>query len=175
MSEQKVRETIPLWLAVAITVVISLPAGLYLGKYNIPLWASFIAWAEYFALGAKPSALKLIFPSFLYGALLTGASMFVVPLLSKAMSVNLALAISLFIFVAFIVYSMRWSKTFQTGSLPLFNGISMLLAIYLTKSFPATGKALIDPWIAAGWTTLAGFFGGFLGWFNVTITFPRKV
>jgi hypothetical protein len=175
MSEQKVRETIPLWLAVAITVVLSIPFGVYLGKYNFPLWAAFIVWAEYFALGAKPSALALIYPAFSYGAIVTGASMFVTVLLAKAMDPNLALAISLFIFVAFIVYSMRWWKTLQVGSLPLFNGISMLLAIYFTGSYPAAGNALADPWIATAWTIVAGIFGGILGWFNVTITFPRKV
>lgn len=101
----KVKETIPLWLAVAITVVVSIPFGLWLGR----------------------------------------------------------------------VYSMRWSDILQKGSLPLFNGISMMLALYFSGAFPKTGDAFIDPWVAGLWTILSGWFGALLGWFNVTITFPREV
>ncbi|UWG46994.1 hypothetical protein HSRCO_0699 [Halanaeroarchaeum sp. HSR-CO] len=30
----------------------------------------------------------------------------------------------------------------------------------------------INPWIQFLWISLAGVFGGFLGWFNIQITFP---
>ena len=56
------KDTIPLWLAAAITVVVSLPFGLWLGDWNLPLWIAFIVWAEYFALGAKPKVLTTIIP-----------------------------------------------------------------------------------------------------------------
>jgi hypothetical protein len=36
------RDRVPMWLAVAITVVVSLPFGLWLGDYNLPLWVAFI-------------------------------------------------------------------------------------------------------------------------------------
>ena len=61
------RDRVPLWLAVSITVVVSLPFGLWLGDYNLALWVSFIVWAEYFVLGGKPAALKIIIPAFLIG------------------------------------------------------------------------------------------------------------
>ncbi|MDS0300565.1 hypothetical protein NDI76_17585 [Halogeometricum sp. S1BR25-6] len=32
---------------------------------------------------------------------------------------------------------------------------------------------LVNPWIRWGWISLAGIFGGFLGWFNIFITFPE--
>lgn len=171
----KTKESIPLFLAVAITVVVSLPFGLFLGKYNIPLFAAFIVWAEYFALGAKPAALKIIYPSFALGALLTGASMFATVLLAPALGMNLALAISLFVGVGLMVYIMRFSKILSDGSLPYFNGISMLLAVYLTSNYPATANALLQPWVAALWTILAGILGGLLGWFNILITFTHPV
>jgi hypothetical protein len=44
-----IKGMIPLWLAVAITVLVSMPFGLWLGKFNVALWCSFIVWAEYFA------------------------------------------------------------------------------------------------------------------------------
>jgi hypothetical protein len=166
---------------VAITVVVSLPFGLYLGNYNIPLFVAFIAWAEYFALGAKPEALKIIVPAYAVGVILTAASMFVWVLLRAYMDANLALAISLFVFVGFMVYIMKYFPVLSKGSLAYFNGISMLLAVYLTNSYPfatsdpATWDALVAPWVAGGWAILAGWLGHLLGWFNVTITFPHKV
>ncbi len=185
MAEQAVKESttknmLPLWLAVAITVVVSLPFGLWLGKWNLALFCSFIVWAEYFALGAKPDVLRVILPSFAAGTLLTSASMFLMLLLAPVLPSllapgDLAAAIALFVGVGFMVYAMRWSKTLQNGSLPYFNGISMLLALYFTGSFVSTGNALLDPWMAGLWTVLSGWLGAALGWFNVYILFPREV
>jgi hypothetical protein len=174
-TQVKTKETIPLFLAVAITVVVSLPFGLFLGKFNLPLFVAFIVWAEYFTLGAKPDALKIIYPAFILGTLLTGASMFLTVLLAPALGLNLALAVSLFIGVGLMVYIMRFSQVLSKGSLAYFNGISMLLAIYFTSSYPATANALVQPWMAVLWTCLGGILGGLLGWFNVVITFPRQV
>lgn len=171
----KVKETIPLWLAVAITVVVSLPFGLLLGIYNLALWVSFVVWAEYFALGAKAVALRTILPSFALGAALTGAAMFATVLLAPSITLNWALAVSLFVGVGLMVFIMRYSPTLGKGSLCYFNGISMLLGVYFTKSYPGlTDSLLLQPWVAALWTILSGFLGAALGWFNVTITFPRK-
>lgn len=76
----RVKETIPLWLAVAITVLVSIPFGLWLGKWSFTLWVAFIVWAEYFQYGAKPSAIKIILPSYTYGAVVTGITLFLVQL-----------------------------------------------------------------------------------------------
>jgi hypothetical protein len=177
-GETETRETIPLWLAVAITVVVSLPFGLYLGQYNLPLWVAFIVWAEYFALGAKPEALRIMLPSYAVAAALTGVIMAAVAVLAPSLPQNGALAICLFIGVAAMVYIMRYSKTLQAGSLPYFNGISMLLGVYFTSSYPTsafTTDAHLLPLVAALWAILGGVLGGVLGWFNVTITFPHPV
>lgn len=173
------KETIPLWLAVGITVVISIPFTLWLGGWNLAVWCSFIVWAEYFALGAKPKAIKTILPAFAYSAALTGLSLAAVPLLSFLPSLvtpgDLSVAAALFIGVCFMVFSMRWAKVFQEGSLPFFNGISMVLAVYFTKSYPQIASAAWAPLWAAVWTIVLGAFGAALGVFNVWLTFPRKV
>ncbi|WP_054843663.1 DUF1097 family protein [Vulcanisaeta souniana] len=73
-EEYKVVQRVPFWLAVALTVVISIPFGVFLGPpFNIALWSSFIAWAEYFAFGAVYKALKYIYTLFPLGALWGGA------------------------------------------------------------------------------------------------------
>lgn len=173
------KETIPLWLAVAITVVVSVPFSLWLGAFNFAVWCSFIVWAEYFALGAKPAALKTIIPAFSYSAILTGLTLAAIPLLGFLPSLvtpgDLAVMVALFVGVAFMVYSMRWAKVFETGSLPFFNGISMVLAIYFTSSYPQVVSGAFAPLWAAVWAILMAIFGGLLGVFNVWLTFPKKV
>lgn len=180
MSEKKVfKDTVPLWLAVAITVLVSMPFGLWLGKFNFTLWCAFIVWAEYFALGAKPAALKLMIPSFAYAAALTAIALFLVPFFSFLPSLvapgDLAASLVISICVGFMVYSMRWSKTFQDGSLPFFNGISMALAIYFSSSYPQIVTGTFAPLWAGVWTILMGCFGGLLGVFNVWLTLPKEV
>jgi hypothetical protein len=179
IQQAEYKNTLPLWLAVAITVLVSVPFTLWLGKYNFAVWCSFIVWAEYFALGTKPSVLKIMLPSFAYSATLTGLTLAAIPLLGFLPSLvvpgDLAVGVALFVGVAFMVYSMSWWKGFQDGSLPFFNGISMVLAIYFTSSYPAIVQGPFTPLWAAVWTILMGCFGALLALFNVWILFPRKV
>lgn len=172
-----IKETVPLWLAVAITVVLVMPLALWLGEYNFALWCSFIVWSEYFFLGAKPECLKLIVPTFSLGVVLTALTLWAIPLFDFLPSIrtdgDLAATVALFLGVAFMVYIMSWSEMLQAGSLPYFNGISMTLAIYFTGSFPAFGETLPAPLVAGIWTILMGAFGSLMGVFNVWLTFPR--
>ncbi len=178
-AEVTYRETIPLWLAVGITVVVSVPFTLWLGKYNMAVWVSFITWAEYFALGAKPAAVKLILPSFAYAAILTAVTLAAITYLDFMPKLHtkgdLAIIVALFVGICFMVYSMKWSTTFQKGTLPFFNGVSMVLAVYFTGSFPNVVTGHAAPLFAGVWTILLGVFGVLLALFNVWITFPRPV
>lgn len=81
----------------------------------------------------------------------------------------------LFIGVCFLVYSMKWATVFQTGSLPLFNGLSMVLAVYFTGSYPQVVAGPLEPLFAAAWTFLLALFGVGLGIFNIWLTFPKQV
>jgi len=177
---QEVKPLIPLPIAVAITVALSLPFGMLLGNYNLPLWVSFIAWAEYFAFGAKPSALKQIFIAFPFGGLVGGVTWLGLSLMIATAAPNLpfiiAVAIGNFVFVTLLVYVLFKNKLLAQSTLAAFNGLSMFLGVYFTGSYP---KVTADPYatliVAWIWASIAGIFGGILGWFNVTITFPRPV
>jgi hypothetical protein len=179
------RERVPLWLAVAITVVVSLPFGLWLGDYNLPLWVSFIVWAEYFVLGGTPAALRVIVPAYLLGVLVAlGVTTFTAALegaLDGAGLVaedDLAAFVGMFVGFCVLLYAVRWVPLplFGSASLPFFNGVSMMLGVLFTSAFisaaPAGIDPLLEPAVAAVGAGLAGLLGGFLGWFNVTILFP---
>ena len=194
MVQQETKDTIPLWLAVAITVVVSLPFGVWLGSWNIPIWASFIVWAEYFALGAKPEALRTMVPAYTLGVVAATIIMVGYMLTSKAFGTgniltvgdfsftldNFALGLACFVGFCIFIYAMKYVPVTQTGSLPYFNGISMMLGVFFTGAFShaITGSldaAILAPVVAGIGAWLAGMLGAFLGWFNVTILFPREV
>jgi len=187
--ETEKKDTIPLWLAVAITVCVALPFGIWVSQIdpklnNIPIWASFIVWAEYFALGAKPEALKTIIPAYILGVVAATIIMTAYAVMGSTLKdkmitpTDLSLFVTCFIGFCIFIYAMKWFPVTQTGSLPYFNGISMMLAVYFTGSHPTalfTTETNLFPLIAGVWAILAGLLGAFLGWFNVTILFPREV
>lgn len=183
-SEPPTKDRVPIWLAVAITVVVSLPFGLWLGEYNLPLWVSFIVWAEYFVLGAKPAALKVIIPAYLIGVFgaccITTGTAVLEELLGGAGLLaedDAAAYIGLFIGFCVFLYLVRYipMDLFGSASLPFFNGVSMMLGVLFTGAWlsaaPEGLSPLLEPGLAAVGAALAGLLGCFLGWFNVTILF----
>lgn len=179
------KERMPLWLAVGITVVVSLPFGLWFGHYNLPLWVAFVVWAEYFALGATPAALKTIVPAYILGVLgavlICTAAVLLTNVMPNAKVVSpgdLPVFITFFIGFCVLIYAMKFLPVTQTGTLPFFNGISMALGTYFTAQFVApfgtnVAPALL-PLVTGLGAILAGLLGAFLGWFNVAIMAPRK-
>lgn len=183
-TAQAIRDRVPIWLAIAITVVVSLPFGLWLGDYNLPLWVSFIVWAEYFVLGARPAALKVMIPAFLIGvAGAAGITTFTTVLEEVLGSAGLvadgdaASFIGMFVGFCVFLYLLRYvpMDLFGSASLPHFNGVSMMLGVFFTGAWlsaaPEGMSPLFEPALAAVGAALAGLLGCFLGWFNVTILF----
>ena len=191
--ETETKNTIPLWLAVAITVCVSLPFGIWLNNYNVPLWVAFIVWAQYFALGAKPSALKTLIPAYSLGVIGAALIMTTYMLLTTnagagtILSVgefsitndNVSLFAACFAGFCVLIYAMKFMPVTLTGITPFFNGISMLLGVFFTGAFLKPFGADLDPVLmpaaAAVGALLAGLLGAGLGWFNVTILFPHVV
>ena len=185
--ETETKNTIPMWLAVAITVVVSLPFGLWLKEWSIPLWAAFIVWAEYFVLGGTPAGLKIMVPSYILGVvgavlvlILMVETQKLLPDVQLVSATDVAIAIALFVGFCVLIYAMKFMPvTGGSGTLPFFNGISMGLATFFVGMYAAYGGIKVDdllvPIVTGIPAVLAGLLGGFLGWFNVTILFPRAV
>ena len=173
---------IPFWLAVAITAVVSLPFGIFLGNYNLPLWVAFIVWGQYYALGASPRILKTIYPNFVCGAVWTGlCTLLFVWLSAQAFLAdpnwNLMFSLSVFLFVCLgiLVWAMNFGWPFANTALPLFQGATIFLAVYFTgKGWPLVTDPYLTVIVATLTTVVAGLAGGLLGVFNEIITFPRR-
>lgn len=169
---------IPLHWAVAIVVICVLPLAFLLGKWSFPIWVSFIVWAEYFALGAKLNTWKVIIPSLPFGAIIAAVwCSSAVALAPYVGGLMWSLALTNILWVTLLVYGLRWTHAWTVGTLAVFNGLTLFLAVYFTGSIPQVGP-LENPqyviWWACLWTILMCYLGWFLGWFNVLITFPRK-
>lgn len=182
------RDRVPMWLAVSITVVVSLPFGLWLGDYNLPLWVSFIVWAEYFVLGGTPSALRTIIPAYLVGVvvafLITTANRVLEAALGGRAIVapdDVAAFVAFFVGFCVLLYATRWVPLplDTSASLPFFNGISVTLGVFFTGAYLAAAPGgldpVLEPAVAAVGAALAGLLGCFLGWFNVRILFREPL
>lgn len=176
----RIKETIPLWIAVGVTVAVSVPFTLWLSHWNLAVWCSFIVWAEYFALGAKPAAAKTILPAFATSAIGTAILLAIIAALNSSAKLVTAGDVAVIVVLGAgcggLVFLMKFWKVLQAGSLPFFNGISMVLAVYFTTSFPhVTDQASVAALWAGVWTVVLGAFGVLLGMFNVWLTFPKEV
>ena len=192
MSEKKVVQRIPFHWAVAITVVIALIPGLFLGKWNFALWISFIAWAEYFVFGATTKAGKLILPGFALGAFSAALWMANWVWFEKLFKTNFSsnlwmfvlLSVTNLIWVTLLVYIIAKNELMGQASLACFNGLSMFLAVYFTtlggakNALPQVGPLNNPYWLillAFLWTTAMGWFGYILAIINMWLTFPKEV
>ena len=179
---EKTVERLPLMWAVVITVWFSLPFGTFFGNWNFTLWVSFIVWAQYFVLGANFQTWKLIFPSIPYGAgigvLWCSAAVLVDNIFRFSLQGFWGLMLMTPIFISTFIYLIPKVKAWQNGSLAVFNGYTMFLAVYFSGSLPQAGPMDNPYWVIIFsfiWTIAMCLFGWFLGWLNVTLTFPKKV
>ena len=80
--------------------------------------------------------------------------------------------------MSLLIYIQTPSKTLSDGTLAYFNGLTMALAVCGTGSWPQVGpvdNVYYGIFMSWWWTVAMCYFGYLLGWFNVTITFPRMV
>ncbi|MEB3370000.1 DUF1097 domain-containing protein [Saccharopolyspora mangrovi] len=179
-------KSIPLWVAVPVTVAVALPFGLWLGTWSLPLWLAFIVWAEYFALGAKPAVLRVVVPSFLSGVVSAAIALIFSLLVGTVVGDAAIVAggdvswfIGLPVALIPLIYIMQLLPFAQdTGSLPYFNGLSMGLATFFIGIYTNFGglslpaDSVLLPLITSVPAVLGGLLGAFLGWFNVAIMTP---
>jgi len=135
---------------------------------NIPVWAVFIGWAWYFALGANAAVLKQSIPPMILGYVVAAISI----VIYAATDYNLAaLIISVTITVFIIMLSLKTSVF--ACSLASFNAYSCLFAGYYAGSFPQAADGgtydIKNVCIAAAWIAMANVIGLVIGWVSVKL------
>jgi len=184
-AEEATKPRVPFWLAVAFSVVVTFPAAIYFGRFAMPLWAVFVVWAEYFVLGAKPEALKVMWPNFIYGSLgVSVGTLLYIWIQSWGLIADpeantlFSLTVAYFILFCVLLKTMEFGWSFASTGLPLFNGVALTLGIFFTGTYWhlfETSSLYVIALLSSLTAIAAGIMGGIVGWINVIITFPRKV
>ena len=120
-------------------------------------------------------------PSLCYGALCgavwTWAAIPVAGMIGGEYGMYLSLSVTGLFIVFLCCYFMAKSPLLSSGSLAVFNGLTLFLAANGTNSIPAIGP-IENPYFAVlsalVWVSIVGLFGWFLGFLTVTLTFPVK-
>ncbi len=184
MSDQKKQvktvNRIPFPLAVGLTACFSLPLCMFLGKYNLALWVSFIVWAQYFLYGAElKKAARIVVPCFSAAcALCTVGWVFAYALQRVIPGADGLWAYWVGFGSVIMVFTkiMDFVPIFREGITSYYNGLTMTIAVLFTQSYPVfSDHYLMQPIQAGIWTIISGLFGLLLGWFNTWVTFPREV
>lgn len=140
----------------------------FLLPLKIPVWALFIGWTWYFAMGANPTAFKKAIPALFVGYILAAVSIIVF----AASGFNIyALAGAVGITVFILMLSLKISVF--SSSLASFNAYSCMFAGYYAGNFPkieAGGTLDINNIvICILWIALANFLGLICGLISVWI------
>jgi len=135
---------------------------------NISVWAIFIGWAWYFALGANTSVFKQSIPPMILGYVVAAIAI----VIYTASGYNLVALIVAVIITVFIVMLSLKTSVFAC-SLASFNAYSCLFAGYYAGNFPqAADRGSYDiknVFIAVAWIMMANVIGLMLGWISVTL------
>jgi len=168
------KARIPFNWAVVLTVIISLPFAMLLGKYSLDTWVSFMMWGVYFEYGAVPYDIKRIALAFPWGGLFASLWQTLALALSFKIPLFFAEIIGDIVFISIIAYLAMVHKFTQENMLASFQGLGLVLATFFTGFYPHFSNALLlQPWLALLWATISGIFGAILGFINKTIMFEK--
>ncbi len=135
--------------------------------FDLPVWALFIGWAWYFALGAKTFAFKQAIPALFVGYLLAAISIIIYAASDYQM---IALMISVAVTVFILMLSIKTS--IFSCSLASFNAYSCMFAGYYAGNFPKVASSSFDLnniVISILWIALANIVGLLCGYISVSI------
>jgi len=157
-----VEITVP--VLAAISCLVTIP------QIGLPVWALFIAWAWYFALGATPAVFKMVYPPAIVGAVLAAACIWLIGVLMGFMALMPAMMLAVLISVFLLMLVLRIPAT--SCGLAAFNGYSCVFATYYGGFFSKSGAAELDILMALAFSVIANLLGPVFGYLSIYFTFP---
>lgn len=129
---------------------------------GMPVWAMFIGWAWYLAIGANKKAIKEGSITCISAAVLALTAVCLTDLLSTSMSAIYASMVSVFltILALMILLKLPWIKHSLVG----FNSFSCIFAGYYLGAFPIQQDYLINMFLAFIYITGSNLLGLWVGW-----------
>lgn len=161
---------------IPIEVVVGVLGGLSclvtISGLGLPVWALFIGWAWYFALGATPSAFKQIVPAVFPGALLATFCLWLMAVLTDAGFTGMPNMIVCVALTVFLLMCCLRIPVFSS-SLPAFNAYSSVFALNAIGAFPDLPiGALLSCCL---WALIGNLLGPVFGWLSIVLQFPKEV
>lgn len=135
---------------------------------DIPVWALFIGWAWYFALGAVPGVMKNIYPSIIPGALLAALAIVLINFLSSLMPVMAAMIITVICTVYALMLAIK--IPLMNCSLAAFNAYSTVFAVYYGGFYPQDGDFRSSVLLALLWGVVGNALGPLFGYLSVRLS-----
>lgn len=136
---------------------------------NLPVWAIFIGWGWYTALGSEVSVFKKAIPAMFVGYIMSAISI----LAYTASSDNVFVLVFVVGITVFFQMLTLKNKTFSCA-LASFNGYSCLFAVYSAGTFPMLSTSMLwdfnNVLIALLWTGLANTLGLACGYISVKLS-----
>jgi len=134
---------------------------------QLPVWAIFIGWAWYIALGNKKRAIREGGATAIMAAVLALSAIALTDALQQFM---MPLAASMTaVFVAILLLMIFLKLPAFTSSLVAFNSFSCIFAGYYLQAFPVQESYLMSLLMAFVWITGANVLGLLLGHINATL------
>ncbi|KNZ40194.1 DUF1097 domain-containing protein [Acetobacterium bakii] len=131
---------------------------------NIPVWALFIGWAWYFALGATPDLIKKGILPMLVGSVLAIGAFVLINMFALFMPALAATMLSVLITVFLLMLTLKIPAL--NISLISFNAYSCMFVGYGAGAYLAISG--MPPLLnAAIWITGANFLGLIFGWLSI--------
>lgn len=158
-------------LEVVVGVLGGLSCLVTISGLGLPVWALFIGWAWYFALGATQEAFKKIIPAVFPGALLAALCIW---MMSWFTGLGFTGLLNMIICVTISVFLLMCSLRIPifSASLPAFNAYSSVFALYAIGSYP---NLAIGPILSCTlWAVIGNLLGPVFGYLSIKLTFPYK-
>ena len=134
---------------------------------DVPVWALFIGWAWYFALGAKPELIKKSIPPLLTGALLAVAAFVLINVFGGFMPSMAATIVSVVITVFALMLTLKIPGL--DISLISFNAYSCMFVGYAAGTYMKLGN-MPDLLNALIFIAGANFIGVLFGYVSIKFT-----
>ncbi|SDG84648.1 Protein of unknown function [Selenomonas sp. WCT3] len=134
---------------------------------HLPVWAIFIGWAWYIALGNKKSAIRDGGVTAVMAAVLALSAIVLTDALQSFMQPMAASMAA--VFVAILLLMIFLKLPVFTSSLVAFNSFSCIFAGYYLQAFPVQESYFLSLLVAFVWITGANVLGLLLGHINATL------
>ncbi|AKG38339.1 MAG: DUF1097 domain-containing protein [Infirmifilum sp.] len=167
-----VKYKIPIEITVAYLAALSLLVTL--PPLGLPVWATFVTWAGYFALGADKKAFRELYKAIPLGGIFGWLAVVGFDFAIKAMpGIHWIIPVMIveFLDVLVLMYIISWFKFVGAA---VFFAFPSYFGTYYGGFFPKTGDLITDATMALVWQVAANLLGPIFGFLSIYLSFPEK-